>query len=76
MKLKLTVDGKLYEVDVDVAEPEPPHPGYVPPLSQTRIPAAPPLAAVPPSSARATAADECKVCRSPISGPDRIRRHP
>ena len=31
MKLKITVDGKVYEVEVEVLEPEPPHPAYVPP---------------------------------------------
>ena len=68
MKLKLTVDGKLYEVDVEVAEPDRPQPGYVPPLASARGPAAAtpvlPPAAAPPASA----ADESKVCRSPISG--------
>ena len=31
MKLKITVDGKLYEVDVEVFEPEQPQPGFYPP---------------------------------------------
>jgi biotin carboxyl carrier protein len=68
LKLKLTVDGKVYEVDVEVAEPEPPHPGYVPPAPQTRVPAAAPGAAPAARPGPAPAADESKVCRSPIAG--------
>ncbi|MFO0954436.1 MAG: biotin/lipoyl-containing protein [Isosphaeraceae bacterium] len=73
MKLKVTVDGKVYEVDVEVSEPE--HsgqPGYFPP--PTRVPAAatPPPAAAPsapkPAAASAPVADESKVCRSPFAG--------
>jgi methylmalonyl-CoA carboxyltransferase small subunit len=75
LKLKLTVDGKSYEVDVEVFEPEPPQPGWVPPIGQARVPAAVPSAAPPvpaPSGAGAGAgapvADESKVCRSPFAG--------
>jgi methylmalonyl-CoA carboxyltransferase 1.3S subunit len=64
LKLKITVDGKVYEVEVEVSEPEPPHPGYVPPTAQTRVPGA----ATPARPAGVTVADESKVCRSPISG--------
>ncbi len=76
MKLHITVDGKAYEVEVEVAPPE--HPiygvgGYVP-MSPVRVPA--PLPATPAASNVAPAAgastgaavDEEKVCRSPISG--------
>ncbi len=42
MKLKVTVDGKQYEVDVDVAEPEQPHPIYIPAVGQPRTPSAQP----------------------------------
>lgn len=67
MKLKLTVDGKVYEVEVDVAEPEQPHPSYVPPANRTSTP---PTAGTVPSARPGTApvADENKVCRSPVSG--------
>ncbi len=69
MKLKITVDGKLYEVDVEVSEPEPPQPGYVPPVGQTRVHAAAPVtAAAPARSPSATVTDESTVCRSPFSG--------
>jgi methylmalonyl-CoA carboxyltransferase small subunit len=69
VKLKVTVDGKTYEVDVEATEPEQPRPGYVPPAAQVRIPAAP-SAAAPPAAGqpRETVADESKVCRSPIAG--------
>lgn len=78
MKLNITVDGKMYEVDVEVAPPE--HPiygvgGYVP-MSPVRVPAPPPVqpaavAAAPAPAAGAAApspVNEEKVCRSPISG--------
>jgi methylmalonyl-CoA carboxyltransferase small subunit len=65
LKLKITVDGKVYEVEVEVSEPEPPQPGYVPPaLGQARVPAAAPAA--PPAAV--PVADESKICRSPIAG--------
>jgi methylmalonyl-CoA carboxyltransferase small subunit len=71
LKLKITVDGKVYEVDVEVSEPESPQPGYVPPAGgQARVSAAAPGAAPsPPAPGRQeTPVDESKVCRSPISG--------
>ena len=53
LKLKITVDGKLYEVDVEVSEPEQPQPGFYPPPGHARVPAAAPVAAPPvPSAAR------------------------
>ena len=70
MKLKITVDGKVYEVEVDVFEPEPLGPAYVPPVGSARIPAAPPGTPppAPPKPGAAPVADEAKVCRSPIAG--------
>ncbi len=74
MKLKITVDGKLYEVDVEIFEPEQHQPGYYAPPGQTRVPAAAPVAPpVAPPAARssggsAPVAPEGKVCRSPFSG--------
>jgi methylmalonyl-CoA carboxyltransferase 1.3S subunit len=75
MKLHITVDGKAYEVEVEVAPPE--HPiygvgGYVP-MSPVRVPAPPPAPSAPaapaPAGARPSApVNEEKVCRSPISG--------
>jgi methylmalonyl-CoA carboxyltransferase 1.3S subunit len=68
LKLKITVDDKLYEVDVEVSEPEPPRPIYIPPAGQARVPAAVPVAAPPAGPKSAPVADESKVCRSPFSG--------
>lgn len=70
MKLKMTVDGKLYEVDVEIFEPEQPQPGYLSPPGQARVPAAAPVAPrlAPSSGVSAPVADEAKVCRSPFSG--------
>ncbi|QDV36094.1 biotin/lipoyl-containing protein [Tautonia plasticadhaerens] len=70
MKLKITVDGRVFEVDVEVAEPEPMRPSYVPPSGHARMPASP---AGPPASpgagpGPAPVADEAKVCRSPLAG--------
>lgn len=68
MKLKLTIDGKVYEVDVEVAEAAAPQPGYVPPPGAAPAPSAAAGAApsaAPPAGAKV---DESKVCRSPISG--------
>jgi methylmalonyl-CoA carboxyltransferase small subunit len=74
LKLKITVDGKVYEVEVEVSEPEPPHPGYLPPVGQARVPAPAP-ASLPTAPAgplvrptSAPVADESKVCRSPVAG--------
>ncbi len=75
MKLNVTVDGKTYEVDVEVQDEEhgrslggyiPPHP----PSSSVIMPSAPVAA---PAGGRAPAAgegnvNEAKVCRSPIAG--------
>jgi methylmalonyl-CoA carboxyltransferase 1.3S subunit len=70
LKLKITVDGKLYEADVEVFEPEQPQPGFYTPPGHARIPAASPVAVppVPPSGSGAPVGDESKVCRSPFSG--------
>ena len=68
MKLKITVDGKVYEVEVEVFEPEPLHPAYVPPIGQARVPAPAPAAAPPAKAGAAPVADESKVCRSPCAG--------
>jgi methylmalonyl-CoA carboxyltransferase small subunit len=73
VKLRITVDGKAYEVDVEVAAPERPIygvGGYFP-MSPARVPAPAPAAAAPPPAPGETPAasvNEEKVCRSPISG--------
>jgi methylmalonyl-CoA carboxyltransferase small subunit len=68
VKLKITIDQKTYEVDVEAAEPEtaaPPR-GYPIEPAQVHLPAAaPPPIAPPPGEAPV---NEGKVCRSPVSG--------
>lgn len=68
MKLNITVDGKLYEVEVEASEPEPQQPVYLPP-TPTRIGAAPVVAPPPAAAAGGPPVEnEDKVCRSPIAG--------
>ncbi len=67
MKLNITIEGKVYEVEVEVAE-EAPKAVY---LSGPRTggPAAAPRAAAPTGgSAGRQVEDESKACRSPLSG--------
>ena len=65
MKLKITVDGKTYEVEVEASEPEPaPIASPLPPVRMAATALAPP----PAPAAAQPVADEGKVCRSPISG--------
>jgi methylmalonyl-CoA carboxyltransferase small subunit len=79
VKLNITVDGKAYEVEVEVPQEEQYGPrmlgGYVPPYAPTSavtLPSAP--VAVPmvstnkPNGHAAEGVDEGKVCRSPIAG--------
>lgn len=67
MKLKITVDGKVYEVEVEVAEAEPSRAGHVP-AAPTSNPALKPGTPAPPQPISPVVTDESKVCRSPISG--------
>ena len=67
MKLKLTIDGKVYEVDVEATEPEKPRSSAAH-GSPPRL-AAPPVIPPPPrANGNAPVADESKVCRSPVAG--------
>ncbi|BCS34874.1 acetyl-CoA carboxylase biotin carboxyl carrier protein subunit [Luteitalea sp. TBR-22] len=67
MKLKITVDGKTYEVEVEVAEEPVRHPqAFMVLPSQARVPAAPAVA--PAAAPDAGPVNEAKVCRSPITG--------
>jgi biotin carboxyl carrier protein len=68
VKLRITVDGKLYEVDVEVAEREAEGPAYYPPLYAGRPAPPQPVATAPKKRRRSAAADEEKVCRSPLAG--------
>jgi methylmalonyl-CoA carboxyltransferase 1.3S subunit len=63
VKLKITIDGETYEVEVEALEPETataPLRGYVTEPAPVYVPAAPP--------APTPTANDDKVCRSPISG--------
>ena len=71
MKLRITVDGKTYEVEAEIIEQDQPYRGSLPPVSQAQ--AAAPIATAAPIAAQATApsvgaVDEKKAFRSPISG--------
>lgn len=78
MKLHISVDGKSYEVEVEVPAEEygsRPTGGYIPPYAPTSavtLPSAP--APAPTSAPKANGhasegpVDESKVCRSPIAG--------
>jgi biotin carboxyl carrier protein len=77
LKLRLTINGKIYEVEVEVIEQDRQHLGQTQPVAHSPASApviAPgPVATGPatgalPSSTSAEPADESKVCRSPISG--------
>jgi methylmalonyl-CoA carboxyltransferase small subunit len=68
LKLKITVDGKVYEAEVEVSEPEPQQPVYLPAAGSTRVPAAPSAPALPHSAPAGGTVDESKGCRSPVAG--------
>jgi methylmalonyl-CoA carboxyltransferase small subunit len=73
LKLNIAIDGKAYEVDVEVPEQEMApraYPSYISPTSPTTtvIPSVAPALDVPKSAGADTVADESKVCRSPIAG--------
>ena len=67
MKLKLGIDGKEYDVEVEVLEDDSAVPSYIPPHeSPTTLQ---PVTAPPPGAEAPLAdVDEAKVCRSPVAG--------
>jgi methylmalonyl-CoA carboxyltransferase 1.3S subunit len=68
VKLKIVIDGKTYDVDVEVEDTEQPIygvGGYVP-MSPARIPT--PVPVRPPEGTPPPQGGDDKVCRSPISG--------
>lgn len=71
MKLQIGIDGKTYEVEVEVVEDdEVPHlPNFGPYAAvPATVQASPALAARTPSQAPPENVDEDKVCRSPVAG--------
>ena len=71
MKLQIAVDGKTYELEVEVVEDDafPRHPNYGP---YTPIPATVQSSPMPSAKAQPEASEanveEAKVCRSPVAG--------
>jgi methylmalonyl-CoA carboxyltransferase small subunit len=75
LKLQIAIDGKKYEVEVEIAEDDTQprmYPAYVPPPSSADgsngVPAAPAAILRPLQAGAEAVADESKVCRSPIAG--------
>ena len=71
MKLQIGIDGKTYQVEVEIAEDDSGprmYPAYVPPQGSATAPTAPGPVAVPKAAGTEVVADESKVCRSPIAG--------
>ena len=71
LKLQIGIDGKSYEVEVEITEDDAtPRPHYIPAQpTATVLTAAAPLAGAPKAAtADAPVTDETKVCRSPIAG--------
>ena len=72
MKLQIGVDGKTYEVEVEVLEDDSSvrSPGYLPPhpIEPTTIPSIPVASAPKPPAESGGVVDEAKVCRSPVAG--------
>lgn len=68
MKLRITIDGKAYEAEVEILESEgsaPEYPAY-PPVEPAFVPAAIPQQAVTPQVA--AAGESSNECRSPVTG--------
>jgi len=74
LKLKITIDGKAYEVEVEVTEEDrqtgPPGTYYGGATAPVTLPPVAPLpaAGIPAPGSGDVVADEDKVCRSPIAG--------
>jgi methylmalonyl-CoA carboxyltransferase small subunit len=66
MKLKVTIDQKLYEVDVEVAELETSGHARLQAVESSAVRA--PVAVAPAPVAESSSVVESKVCRSPVSG--------
>jgi methylmalonyl-CoA carboxyltransferase small subunit len=72
VKLKITVEERTYEVEVEVAEADhsvlPPSYPVGSALLAGQVTSAAPMAAPSAADAATPVADEAKVCRSPVSG--------
>ena len=68
MKLRITIDGKAYEAEVEILDAEgaaPEYPPY-PPVPATYLAAGPAEPVIPAPAGKPTAND--KECRSPVTG--------
>jgi methylmalonyl-CoA carboxyltransferase small subunit len=69
LKLQIGIDGKSYEVEVEVTEDDAaPKPHYIQAPASPAAASAAPVAVAPRAAAPEGVADESKVCRSPIAG--------
>jgi len=70
LKLQIGIDGKSYEVEVEITEDDTaPKPHYIPAHAAATVLTAAPVAAGAPKAAEPEGGvDEGKVCRSPIAG--------
>jgi biotin carboxyl carrier protein len=68
MRLNITIDNKKYEVEVEVAEPEPPAAVYLAAPRSNGVAPAPKAAEDSAAPQGQTVSDEAKACRSPLSG--------
>lgn|GEM_PF-115733 len=71
LKLQIGIDGKSYEVEVEITEDDTaPKPHYIPAQPAATVLSAAPAAAGAPKPAATSEGpvDEAKVCRSPIAG--------
>lgn len=69
MKLKITIENKVYEVDVEASEPEPHRPTtYIIQPGAARVPAGSAPAPAAGKASEPSNVDESKVLRSPING--------
>jgi biotin carboxyl carrier protein len=70
LKLRITIDGKAYDVDVEVSEEEtrPSRPAYYRPRPTAVSAPPPPAGLAGAAGAAVAAADESKVVRAPVTG--------
>jgi methylmalonyl-CoA carboxyltransferase small subunit len=70
LKLQIGIDGKSYEVDVEILEDDATQrqPGFAPRQPQAASPAAPVASASAPKVATVETAGEDKLVRSPVTG--------
>lgn len=69
MKLRITIDGKVYEAEVEILEDEDSEHPYVPYTPAPASYSPPPVSFSPkPTTVVDTQSDGGKVCRSPVTG--------